>query len=147
MIGKFAILAFALTIAATLGGYSPTPTRSGDSWALMYARGLAIGHTYAVKVALDSPMSTGTVNIPAAGIVPGMSVSACKNTTVVASWLVPNSYPGELPIAAQLMSLAADDPGAGTALGGMVSAETGRFIPLPCTVPDGVPVMATAFRS
>lgn len=147
MIGKFAIVAIALTIAATLNGYSPTPTRSGDSWALLYARGLAIGHTYAVKAALDSPMSTGTVNIPAAGIVPGLSISACKSTTVVASWLVPNSYPGELPIATQLMSLASDDPGAGTASGGMVAAQAGKFIPLPCTVPDGVPVMATAFRS
>ncbi len=147
MIGKVGILTLVLATAAALNGHSPTPTRSGDGFALMYARGLALGHSYAITVALANAASTGAVTIPAAGTMPGISMSSCKSTTVVATWLVPDTFPAELPIAGQLMALTSQDPGAGTASSGMVSAEPGRLVSLPCTVPDGVPVMATAFRS
>jgi len=147
MIGKLGILALAIVAGAAYSGYSPTAARSGDGYALLYARGLAAGHSAAVMAATANPMITGPVVVPAGSLVPGITVGACKNPTVVATWLVPNTYPSDLPIAGRLMELTKEDPGAGTTSGGSVVAASGRFVSLPCAIPDGVPVMATVFRN
>lgn len=147
MIAKFGIVALVILTSAAYRGYSPTTVRSGDSHALLYARGLATSHSAAIAAATANPSGTGMVAIAAAAVMPGLTVSACKDGTVVATWLVPNTYPSDLPIAARLMELTDQDPGAGTTSNGTVAAASGRFISLPCTIPDGIPVMVTAFRN
>lgn len=133
------------TLVALKSGYVPAVGQA-EGWAMAYARGLAVAHRQALAMATANPSYVGTLSLPAGALYANMSVQACQDATTVATWLPVGTYSPETPIARALHKLTGRDPGAGLVQAGRVLAEPGRLILLPCSIPDGTPVIATVYK-